>query len=258
VSVARHRAPAQIRLRSPSVSEAHALMLVAPGRAYVRDLASKTRLYVNDEVVREAPLQTGDIIRVGRFNFCVRDASAEGGEDAQTPVINLRIDGRMRRCSGRVVLIGSRAGCDVLLQGSSILQVHTALISIDRKWHVRDLGLGAKTFVNSVEVEHQTELKEGDVLRIGTTEVCLAAPGTDPDALQSEGASIEAIAARDCDVAGPALARVCSFNELTRRLRDQPEKRAPARGGVRRTLLWAGLGAVVCGAVAAVLHVWNV
>ena len=236
------------------------MILAGPGRAYVRDLAGGTRLYVNDEAVREGPLHTGDTVRIGRFNFCVRDANGSGDTDAQTPVINLHIGGRLRRCAGRVVLIGSRAGCDVLLPGSSTSQVHAALIWIDRKWYVRDLRSGWKTFVNSAEVGPMMELKEGDVIRIGTTEMCYVhtRAGADADVLPPEQVPVEEIAARDVGVGRADLARVWSFNELTRRLREEPRKRSWARDALRRRLLWVGLSAVaVCGAVAAVLHAFN-
>src|SRR6476620_7750895 len=64
---------AQIRLKSLSVSKAHALVLVDDGRAYVRDLASRTELFVNEAAVREAVLKDGDVVRVGKFGFAVTE-----------------------------------------------------------------------------------------------------------------------------------------------------------------------------------------
>jgi pSer/pThr/pTyr-binding forkhead associated (FHA) protein len=253
-------ARAQIRLRSPSVSGAHVLMLVAPGRAYVRDLASEARVYVNDEAVRGAHLRTGDVVRIGRFSFCVRDAGtgAAGEADAPPPpVIDLRVGGRPRRFAGPVVVIGSRVGCDVRLPAGAVSEVHAALISTGEVWQVLDLGSAAGTFVNSVEVAHPTELREGDAVRIGTTDVCVVAPSPAPaaEAPRCEAAVGAEPAGGDDEGAGSDLARVWSFEELTRRVRERPERRGSARDAVWRRLLWLGVGgAVVCGAVAGVLH----
>jgi hypothetical protein len=86
-----------------------------------------------------------------------------------------------------------------------------------------------------------------------------SAAGPDGEALQSEEPPGEDVAERDVDVtAGTDLARVWSFNELTRRLRDESSERPSAREAMRRRLLWVGVGAVVaCGAVAAALHACN-
>ena len=86
-------------------------------------------------------------------------------------MLNLRIDDRVWQFCERVVLIGSRMGCDVILPATSASGVHAALIWVDQKWHIRELGSQMGTFVNSAEVKHQAALKAGDVIRMGTAEV---------------------------------------------------------------------------------------
>lgn len=253
--------PAQIRLRSPSVSDAHVLILVSPGKAYIRDLASENHLYVNDELVREACLQTGDVIRIGRFAFCVRDARAgsevESQAEPKPPAMNLRIDDRIWQFCERVVLIGSRMGCDVILPATSAAGVHAALIWVDQKWHIRELGSQIKTFVNSVEVKQQAELTEGDVIRVGTSELCFvdSAAGASANESQPQGETVAAttVIAGAGEMGGREVARVLSFDDLTRRMREEPR----GRGLAGHRWLWVGLGVVAGGVVVAVLHACN-
>src|SRR5690348_11404173 len=86
---------AQIRLKSLSVSKAHALLLVDDGKAYVRDLASRTELFVNDVAVREAVLKHGDVVRVGKFGFgVVEDPAVAQSQPSRrpAPTVLLRVD----------------------------------------------------------------------------------------------------------------------------------------------------------------------
>jgi pSer/pThr/pTyr-binding forkhead associated (FHA) protein len=166
---------AQIRLKSQSVSKAHALMLVEDGKAYVRDLASRTQLFVNDAPVREAFLGEGDVVRVGRFGFGVHENAAAQGRphDRTAPVVRLRMNdtGMERVPWGRVILIGRRHGCDVLVPDRTLSGAHAVLFYVGGQWWVRDLGSRAGTLVNGAEVRQQRALSAGDVLKLGAAEV---------------------------------------------------------------------------------------
>src|SRR5687767_13177140 len=63
------RQTANIRLHSSQVSKAHALILSSQGTVHIRDLNSRTKLYINNKVVREADLKEGDQVKIGRFVF---------------------------------------------------------------------------------------------------------------------------------------------------------------------------------------------
>lgn len=166
---------AQIRLKSLSVSKAHALLLVADAKAYVRDLASRTELFVNDVAVREAWLNHGDVVRVGRFGFgVVEDASVQGGRVGPlAPAMVLRVEGEAedRRVTEPVVLIGRRAKCDLSIADDSLSGAHAILFRVGARWYLRDLSSRTGTFVNGTPVRQQRLLAEGDVVRTGRTEM---------------------------------------------------------------------------------------
>jgi pSer/pThr/pTyr-binding forkhead associated (FHA) protein len=162
---------AQIRLKSSSVSKAHAILLVEDGKAYVRDLASRTHLLVNDAAVRETLLVDGDVVRVGRFGFGVRENAAARARlhDPVIPTVHLRMNdtGAERVLSGRVILIGRRHGCDVIVPDHTLSGAHAVLYYVRGQWWVRDLGSREGTLVNGAEVRQQRPLSGGDLLKLG-------------------------------------------------------------------------------------------
>lgn len=169
---------AQIRLKSLSVSKAHALLLVDDGRAYVRDLASRTEVFVNDAAVREAVLKHGDVLRVGKFGFGVTEDPAAAAAALQrpspvSPPLLLRVgeEAEFRRVSERVVLIGRRARCDMTLADDSLSGVHAVLFRIGGRWFVRDLNSRTGTFVNGALIRQRRGLEDGDLIRVGRAEI---------------------------------------------------------------------------------------
>ena len=166
---------AQIRLKSLSVSKAHALLLVEDAKAYVRDLASRTELFVNDVAVREAWLKHGDVVRVGRFGFgVVEDAAVQGrAVGPSEAVMLLRVEGEAedRRVTEPVVLIGRRAKCDLSIGDDALSGAHAILFRVGGRWHLRDLSSRTGTFVNGAPVRQQRVLAEGDLIRAGRTEM---------------------------------------------------------------------------------------
>src|ERR1700733_9229465 len=63
------RSTARIHLVSKSGSRAHALLIQDNGVTYIRDLASRTGVKVNDQAVRETVLRNGDRLAIGSFLF---------------------------------------------------------------------------------------------------------------------------------------------------------------------------------------------
>src|SRR4051812_25539955 len=65
---------AHIHLHSKEklVSQVHAVIVSSEHRLYVRDIASRTRVFVNGKAVREANLNDGDMLKIGEFVFGVK------------------------------------------------------------------------------------------------------------------------------------------------------------------------------------------
>src|SRR5690242_8563256 len=63
------RKQARLQLISSSVSQNHALIVNADNGPYVRDLASRSHVFVNGQQVKEGQLHDGDELQIGRFTF---------------------------------------------------------------------------------------------------------------------------------------------------------------------------------------------
>lgn len=79
VGVAAHNA---VRLASPDVSRAHALVTNRNGRLIVLDLGSTNGTYVNGKRVKEAELAAGDVVR---FSSVVAQVLPPGSDAASRP-----------------------------------------------------------------------------------------------------------------------------------------------------------------------------
>lgn len=74
--------PNQVVLEGdPTVSRRHARIVWRNGHAYLEDLQSRNRTWLNDRPVTRARLSTGDRIRIGRSLLVVADAASCGGDD---------------------------------------------------------------------------------------------------------------------------------------------------------------------------------
>ena len=83
--VGRH-STADVRLPLPDVSRRHCRLQWVEGCWQVFDLNSLNGVYVNDEAVLQAPLHTGDLLRVGGFTFAVELLAAPEPEPAESLV----------------------------------------------------------------------------------------------------------------------------------------------------------------------------
>jgi len=97
--VGRHT-EADIRLPLPDVSRRHCRLVFAEGCWQVIDLNSLNGIQVNGEQVLQAPLQQGDLLRIGGFIFAVdltqRNAGADSGH-MQSIIKTLSVHPQQRR-----------------------------------------------------------------------------------------------------------------------------------------------------------------
>src|SRR2546423_3401698 len=56
-----------LHLLSRSISKTHAVLIASDGGFYIRDLASRTHVFVNGKKVREATIAHGDFLQLGNF-----------------------------------------------------------------------------------------------------------------------------------------------------------------------------------------------
>lgn len=76
VLIGRH-ASADIRLPDLSVSRYHAMLTVSEGKWSIRDIGSKSGLFVNGSMVREAVLNENDVITLGNRRLIFRKRRTE-------------------------------------------------------------------------------------------------------------------------------------------------------------------------------------
>jgi pSer/pThr/pTyr-binding forkhead associated (FHA) protein len=186
------RSNARIHLTSSSVSKAHALVVKDGPVTYIRDLASRTHLFINGEQVKEHDLEDGDLLKIGTFTLKFARGHEEESREApgRAPEARLDVSGADYPVplDERVVLIGRRSSCDIHLLEASVSVAHAVLFQMNGAWHVRDLGSRTHTWVNGVAV-HQHQLNPGDRIRIGETTLTYV-PVTQADAA-AEGTGIE-------------------------------------------------------------------
>src|SRR5262245_21567758 len=97
--VGRHT-EADIRLPLPDVSRRHCRLVFTEGCWQVIDLNSLNGVQVNGEQVLQAPLEQGDLLRIGGFTFSVdlseRDKSLDSAGHVQSILKTLSVQSQQR------------------------------------------------------------------------------------------------------------------------------------------------------------------
>jgi pSer/pThr/pTyr-binding forkhead associated (FHA) protein len=168
------RSNARLHLLSNTVSKAHALLVNSSGRFYIRDLASRSKVFINGEEIREADLTDGDVIKIGSFTFKYIAGPGERptAPPVEPPPAKLQVTGAEYPVpiDQRVMLIGRRPACDIHLLEESVSTAHAVIFEMDGSWYIRDLGSRTGTFINGVST-HQHRLNPGDAIHIGDTDL---------------------------------------------------------------------------------------
>jgi len=78
---------------------------------------------------------------------------------------------------GAKVVVGRLADCDICVKDANISRQHAAFVPDGSRWAVQDLGSTNGTYVNGERVD-RIRLKDGDVVRIGVTQLTYNEPRT--------------------------------------------------------------------------------
>jgi pSer/pThr/pTyr-binding forkhead associated (FHA) protein len=79
----------------------------------------------------------------------------------------------------RDMLVGRHQSADIVLQAGEISRKHAAFLLKDQALWVQDLNSSNGTFVNDLRIEHETLLKEGDIVQFAGLKFSVLAPPKD-------------------------------------------------------------------------------
>ena len=76
----------------------------------------------------------------------------------------------------RDMLVGRHQSADIVLQAGEISRKHAAFLLKDQALWLQDLNSSNGTFVNDVRIEHETFLKEGDIVQFASLKFSVLEP----------------------------------------------------------------------------------
>jgi pSer/pThr/pTyr-binding forkhead associated (FHA) protein len=187
VCVAGGKPEANLVIGSSSISRVHALLVNDADAVYIRDLASRNRVFLNNVEVREAVLDNGDLLALGPATFRCKSHFNHHAREMATPDLELhRLDTAAKvLVKGRTAVLGRRSKCDVQVSGEQVAPVHAVIFKRQGRWFIRNLATATGTRVNGSPVG-DSELKAGDLLRIGRTEFQCIVGGVGSNLAQDE------------------------------------------------------------------------
>ncbi|TCB72123.1 FHA domain-containing protein [Acinetobacter sp. ANC 4216] len=110
----------------------------------------------------------------------------------------------------RDMLVGRHQSADIVLQAGEISRKHAAFLLKDQALWLQDLNSSNGTFVNDLRIEHETLLKEGDIVQFASLKFSVLAPAKDIEPALTETESVptsaqpaEAVAVSETAAAEP-------------------------------------------------------
>ena len=212
---------ADLELPDPTVSARHAsLSVLDDATAVVTDLGSRNGTFVNGRQIYEPVLlEGGERLRFGDTVVSVRGAPRRAGTLVAEVGAWLTIDsgpdsGRTVKATGPQFVIGRDPAADLPIADQNASRRHAALevTGLDRAV-LTDLGSTNGTTVDGVRVDGPVELRGGERIRIGDTEIRFGEGPPEPPAAARRAAStaIRSAALRPrTRLSTGDLARVCA------------------------------------------------
>jgi len=93
----------------------------------------------------------------------------------------------------RDMVVGRHQSADIVLQAAEISRKHAAFLLKDQALWVQDLNSSNGSFVNDLRIEHETLLKEGDIVQFASLKFSVLAPAQEVVAVTIESAEVEVV-----------------------------------------------------------------
>ena len=174
-----------ISIPDARLSRRHSELRCHGGQVTIADLGSINGTFVNGKRIDLAqPLQNGDRVRVGPFEFLFEVLAPPPAEVPERPTVVMEEPSQLPRLEvssgpqrGHVfdltrerTLVG-RVGhgqpCDILLQDRAVSRPHAEILRQDNGFLLKDLGSANGTLVNSVPLSEPHPLSDGDAITFG-------------------------------------------------------------------------------------------
>lgn len=222
ITVIGSKEEADIYLHSRQVSGAHCILVNLGQTLLLRDLGSRTGVFVNDQRVQEAELLQGDTLMVGRFQYSVDyGRPTERAPRAAAPSnATLRSSTSIVPVNRTTFLIGRHRSADLHLENELVSKAHALLVHGPEYWLLCDLCSRTGTRVNGQVVEI-CALHNGDSIEIGDEQFAFGAEPPEletiaDNSLPSEAAPVPDVtsharaAVEESQPDGPALSEIPS------------------------------------------------
>ncbi|NNH87393.1 FHA domain-containing protein [Acinetobacter terrae] len=90
----------------------------------------------------------------------------------------------------RDMLVGRHQSADIVLQAGEISRKHAAFLLKDQGLWLQDLNSSNGTFVNDLRIEHETLLKQGDIVQFASLKFSVLEPAKDIARVVIESAAV--------------------------------------------------------------------
>ena len=173
-SVGRSRS-CDIVFTNSTVSRSHAVVALRKDGFYVFDTESKTGVYVNNEkITKKQKLTDGDIIAFGTafMKFYVgseadNDIKHKKDDKELCPKLVNIMDDTEFQLDGDYITIGSEEGSNIEISARYVSSLQAEIFKEKNLWYIEDFGEIVKTTINGEKIYSPTELRDGDVIKIG-------------------------------------------------------------------------------------------
>ena len=184
-----------ISIEEPNISPVHAALINRDNRLFVKDQKSQTGTFVNDILVRQKELYSGDILRIGntelqvmaeddeiQFSASQREKQQEENRQLWSLVADSSwLSGQEFWLKQNPTIIGRSSLCDITIPGTHLSRQHAEIRVLNGGLAIKDLASANGTYINGHQINEETLAQPGDQIKFDVYSFRVLAPTIDTD-----------------------------------------------------------------------------